>query len=93
MTDFAKSPKRKDAPREESPDPYPVERFYNYPKEIPNFSMGQKREVKQDEKPGPCDYEPSLQMTKTRVQGGKFSPVKDSRAAPKKSRPQTGNKK
>lgn len=59
----------------DSPD-YDIERFYNYPKEIPNYSLGQKRELKQDQKPGPGEYEVNLSQTKARTPGGKISPIK-----------------
>lgn len=96
--DFAKNPER-DSPNKsvDTPDFYELERFYNYPKEIPNFSMGQKREDKQDERPGPGEYDVQSALTKPRVMGAhKFSPTREtakSGTAPKKARPSTGSKK
>lgn len=96
--DFAKNPER-DSPTKsvDTPDFYVLDRFYNYPKEIPNFSMGQKREDKQDEKPGPGEYDVQSALTKPRVLGAhKFSPSREtakSGTAPRKARPSTGGKK
>ena len=46
-----------------------VERFYQYPKEKPNFTMGQKRSDKPSEGPGPGEYHVEYSVTKTRTTG------------------------
>jgi len=56
-----------------------MDRFYTYPKEIPIYSIGQKREMKQDQKPGPGEYDVNLSQLKPRTPGGKFSPIKGSK--------------
>lgn len=96
--DFTKNPDR-DSPSNDKhlPEFYEVERFYNYPKEIPNFTIGQKREEKQEEKPGPGEYDVNSALTKPRIMGShKFSPTRETLKtgfAPKKARPSTASKK
>lgn len=46
-----------------------VERFYNYPKEGPNYAIGEKRVPKPDDGPGPGQYNLDNSATKTRTTG------------------------
>ena len=55
--------------RDQSPDFGPVDRFYNYPKEIPNFSIGEKRPEKTREGPGPGEYNLDDSAVKPRTTG------------------------
>lgn len=90
VVDFAKSPPRSDKPVEVNDVVYEIERFYTYPKEIPIYSMGQKREpLKQDASlPGPGKYEVDMSQTQTRSVSHLFTPIL-SDAAFKKALTQT----
>ena len=46
-----------------------MERFYNYPKEIPNYSIGELRPEKAREGPGPGEYNLDDSPTKPRITG------------------------
>ena len=45
------------------------ERFYNYPKEVPIYSIGEKRPEKPKDGPGPGEYDLDMSATKPRVRG------------------------
>ena len=45
------------------------ERFYNYPKEVPVYSIGEKRPEKPKDGPGPGEYNLDESATKPRVRG------------------------
>jgi len=77
--DFAKSPERPSLNpdnADSSPLQYQAERFYNYPKEYPNYTMGEKREQPIEQKPGPGEYEVDSPLTKTRAPACQISPSK-----------------
>ena len=46
-----------------------VERFYQYPKEVPNYSIGEKRPEKPRDGPGPGEYNLDDSATKPRTVG------------------------
>ena len=46
-----------------------VERFYQYPKEVPNYSIGEKRPDKPRDGPGPGVYNLDDSATKPRTVG------------------------
>ena len=68
-TDFSKQEGRKESPARDDPEAPQPERFYNYPKEIPNFSIGEKRPEKPRDGPGPGEYSLDNSATKPRVRG------------------------
>ena len=69
--DFEKTTgRREESPARESSSEFgTVERFYQYPKEVPNFSIGEKREAKPKDGPGPGEYNLDDSMTKPRTVG------------------------
>ena len=69
--DFDKTTGRLDMSpgRNESSPETDVERFYQYPKEKPIFSIGQKRPEKAREGPGPGEYNLDDSAIKPRTQG------------------------
>ena len=72
QADFSKTTGRGDSvspARESSGDFGPQERFYQYPKEVPNFSIGVKRPEKPKEGPGPGEYSLDDSATKPRTSG------------------------
>ena len=64
--DFSRQTARKDAERDASADFGTVDRFYNYPKEKPVYSIPEKREMKIQDSPGPGAYDANDGLTKTR---------------------------
>jgi len=67
---FDKVTGRNESPtRDESPDYPDMERFYNYPKEIPNYSIGELRPEKIKEGPGPGEYNLDDSAIKPRTPG------------------------
>ena len=52
-----------------SPVNYSPERFYNFPKEVPNYSIGVKRETVIEQRPGPGEYNMNSELTKSRIVG------------------------
>ena len=70
IVNFSKTTGRDESPsRDESPDFAPQERFYNYPKEIPNYSIGELRPEKPKDGPGPGEYNLDDSATKPRTTG------------------------
>ena len=55
--------------REPSGDITTVERFYQWPKELPIYSIGEKRPEKPKEGPGPGEYNLDQSATKPRTTG------------------------
>lgn len=72
QVDFSKTTGRVESvspARESSADFGNQERFYQYPKEVPNFSMGVKRPEKPKDGPGPGEYNLDDSTTKPRTTG------------------------
>lgn len=69
--DFEKTTgRREESPaRDSSGDLGTVERFYQFPKEVPNYSIGELRPEKPKDGPGPGEYSLDESATKPRTTG------------------------
>ena len=69
--DFDRTTGRKEVSplKDSSAEPGNLERFYQYPKEVPNFTIGELRPEKPKDGPGPGVYNLDDSMTKPRTMG------------------------
>ena len=69
--DFKKTTGRQDGSpaRDQSSELTSPERFYQYPKEVPVYTIGEKRPEKPSQGPGPGEYNLDESATKPRTSG------------------------
>ena len=66
---FDKTTGRKESPGYDGPEPESLPRFYQWPKELPIYTIAEKRPEKPKEGPGPGEYNLDDSAVKPRTTG------------------------